>query len=180
MNEHVHARSNVQVAELERACQSNDHRRVDIAQTALSVCFFRGALLELIFQCTRRERLGRYAAGQGCVVVDVEFQQVEERVVDEVDCAVDVLLYAEEKLERSACFVAGREWNVGKLACSVGNMFAGVTDGLSAKRLIYSAQHCNVHGPVQAADGYLLADTVPLLYKWLLGSFGSGERGVKG
>ena len=180
MNQHIHARSNVQVAELQRASQRDYHWRVDFAQTALAIGILCCSLLELIFQCAGRERLRRYAAGQRCIVVDVKLQQVEERVVDEVDCAVDVLLYAEEKLERSACFVAGREWNIGKLACSVGNMFAGVTDGLSAKRLIYSAQHCNVHGPVQAADGYLLADTVPLLYKWLLGSFCSGERGVKG
>jgi hypothetical protein len=62
--------------------------------------------------------------------VDVELEQVEERVVDEVDCAVDVLFYTEEKLERAACFVAGREGNVGELACSVGDVFAGVTDEL--------------------------------------------------
>jgi hypothetical protein len=55
---------------------------------------------------------------------------VEERVVDEVDCAVDVLFYAEEELERAAGFVAGREWNVGELACSVGDVLAGVTDEL--------------------------------------------------
>ena len=112
MDENIHACSDVQVAELECARQRDDHRRVDIAQTALSVCFFRGALLELIFQCTRRERLGRYAAGQGCVVVDVEFQQVEERVVDEVDRAVDLLLYAEEQLQRAAGFIASRERDV--------------------------------------------------------------------
>ena len=112
MNQHIHTRSNVQVAELECARQRDDHRRVDIAQTALSVCFLCSTLLELIFQSAGRERLGRYAAGQGRVVVDVEFQQVEERVVDEVDRAVDLLLYAEEELQRAAGFIASREWDV--------------------------------------------------------------------
>ena len=65
--------------------------------------------------------------------MDVKLQQVEERVVDEVDCAVDVLFYAKEELERAACFVAGWEWNVGKLACSVGDVFASVTDILSMR-----------------------------------------------
>jgi hypothetical protein len=126
VNQHIHARSNVQVAKLQRARQRNDHRCVDIAQAALSICFFRGTLLELIFQCARRERLCGYAAGQGRVVVDVEFQQVEERVVDEVDRAVDVFLYAKEEFQRAAGFIAGREWDIRQLACSVGNMFAGV------------------------------------------------------
>jgi len=112
VKQHVHARGDVQVAELERARQRDDHGRVDIAQAALSVCFFRGAFLELFFQCAGWEGLGRYAAGQGCVVVDVEFQQVEERVVDEVDCAVDLLLYTEKELQRAAGFIASREWDV--------------------------------------------------------------------
>jgi hypothetical protein len=130
MHQHIHARSNVQMAELQRTGQRNDHWRVDVAQTALAIGILRCSLFEFIFQCAGRERLRGYAAGQGSVVVDVELQQVEERVVDEVDCAIDVLFYAEEELERAACFVAGREWNVGELACSVGDVLAGVTDGL--------------------------------------------------
>jgi hypothetical protein len=168
------------VAELQRTSQRNYHWRIDVAQTALAIGVLCCSLLEFIFQCAGRERLRGYAAGQGSVVVDVELQQVEERVVDKVDRAVDVLLYAEKKLERAACFVAGWEWNVGELACSVGNVLAGITDGMSVKRSIESRHQCSIHGPVQTADGYLLADTVPLLYKWLLGSFCSGERGVKG
>lgn len=112
VNQHIHARGNVQVAELQCARKRDDHRRVDIAQAALSVCFFCGALLELIFQCAGRERLGRYAASQGRVVVDVEFQQVEKRVVDEVDRAVNLLLYSEEELQRAAGFIASRERDV--------------------------------------------------------------------
>ena len=130
MHQHIHARSNMQVAELQRTSQRNDHWRVDVAQTALAIGILRCSLLEFILQCAGRERLRGYAAGQGSVVVDVELQQVEEWVVDEVDCAVDVLFYAEEELEREACFVAGREWNVGELACSVGDVLAGVTDRL--------------------------------------------------
>ena len=64
--------------------------------------------------------------------MDVELQQVEERVIDKVDRAIDVLFYAKEELERTAGFIAGREWNVGKLACSVGDVFASVTNALSA------------------------------------------------
>jgi hypothetical protein len=133
MHQHIHARSNVQVAELQRTSECDYHWRVYFTQAALAIGILRCSLLELIFQCAGRERLCGYATGQGSVVVDVELQQVEERVVDKVDCAVDVLLYAEEKLERSAGFVAGREWNVGKLACSVGDVFASVTDVLSVR-----------------------------------------------
>jgi len=51
--------------------------------------------------------------------VDVEFEEVEEGVVDEVDGAVDVFFYAEDKLQWPACFVTGWEWLdslVGRLA----------------------------------------------------------------
>jgi len=138
MNQHIHARSNVQMAELQRTSQRNYHWRVDVTQTALAIGILCCSLLKFIFQCAGRERLRGYTAGQGSVVVDVELQQVEERVVDKVDCAVDVLFYTKEKLERTACFVAGREWNVGKLACSVGDVFAGVTDVLLVNRSIDS------------------------------------------
>ena len=42
----------------------------------------------------------------------VKFQQVEERVVNEVDRAVDVLLYAKEELQRTASFIASWEWDI--------------------------------------------------------------------
>jgi len=139
VHQHVHARSNVQVTELQRTSQRNDHWRVNVTQTALAIGILRCSLLEFIFQCAGWEGLRGYAAGQRSVVVDVELQQVEEWVVDKVDCAVDVLLYAEEKLEWSAGFIASREWNVGKLACSVGDVLAGVTDGLLATQSIPEA-----------------------------------------
>jgi hypothetical protein len=112
VHEHVHARGDVQVAELQCAGQRDDHRCVDVAQAALAICVLRCTLLELIFQRAGREGLGRYAAGQRRIIVDVELQQVEERVVDKVDRAVDVLFHAEEELERAAGFIASREWDV--------------------------------------------------------------------
>jgi hypothetical protein len=45
--------------------------------------------------------------------VDVELEEVEERVVYEVDGAVDVLFYPEEEFERAAGLIAGRERRVG-------------------------------------------------------------------
>ena len=62
--------------------------------------------------------------------MDVEFEQVEERVVDEVDRAVDLFLHAEEELEGSTGFVAGREGDVGELAGDgVGDVFASIAVG---------------------------------------------------
>lgn len=110
--QYIHARSNVQVTELECAGQRNDHGCVDVAQASLAICIFCSSFLELFLQCARRERLGGYAAGQGCVIVDVELKEVEEWVVDKVNCAVDVLLYAEEELERATGFIASRERDV--------------------------------------------------------------------
>lgn len=112
MGQHVQMCSNVQVAQLKRASQRDDHRRVDVAQATLAICLFCSTLLELFFQCAGRERLCRYAAGQGCVIVDVELEQVEEWVVDKVNCAVDILFYAEEELQGTAGFIASREWDV--------------------------------------------------------------------
>lgn len=128
VHQHVHARGDVQVAQLQRTRQRDHHGRINIAQTALAVRLFRRALLELILQSAGREGLGGYAAGERRVVVDVELEQVEERVVDEVDRAVDLLLHAEEELQRPAGLVACREGDVGELACGVGDVLARVTD----------------------------------------------------
>jgi hypothetical protein len=45
--------------------------------------------------------------------VDVEFEEVKEWVVDEVDGAVDVFFYAEDEFEWAAGFVAGEGGDVG-------------------------------------------------------------------
>ena len=58
--------------------------------------------------------------------MDVEFEQMEERVIDEVYCAIDFLLHAEKKLERAAGFVTGWEGDVRELAGGIGDVFAGV------------------------------------------------------
>lgn len=133
VNQHVHARSDVQVAQLQSAGQGNYHGSVNIAQAALTVRLFCRPFLEFILQSAGRERFRRYAAGQWRIVVDVELEQMEERVVDKVDRAVDLLFHAEEELERTAGFVARWEGDVGQLACSVGDVLAGITDRLSTR-----------------------------------------------
>lgn len=58
--------------------------------------------------------------------MDVEFEEVEEGIVDEVDGAVYVLFDAEEEFEWAAGFVAGGEGDVGELAGGVLDVFACV------------------------------------------------------
>lgn len=78
----------------------------------------------LLLEHAGGQRFGGDAAGKRCVVVDVEFQQVEELVRDEVYRAVDFALYAEEELERPSGFVARGEGYVLELAAGVGYVFA--------------------------------------------------------
>ena len=60
--------------------------------------------------------------------MDVEFELVEEGVVDFGDGAVDVFLDAEEEFEGAPGFVAGREGDVGEFVrYGVGDVFAGFT-----------------------------------------------------
>lgn len=60
--------------------------------------------------------------------MDVEFEEVEKRIVDEVNCAVDVFFYSEDEFEWSAGFVACESGDVGELACRfVGDVFACVS-----------------------------------------------------
>ena len=44
--------------------------------------------------------------------MDVELEKVEERVIDEVDSAVNIFFYAEHEFEWSSGFVAGWEGDV--------------------------------------------------------------------
>lgn len=55
--------------------------------------------------------------------MDVEFQGMVELVVD-VDGAIDCLLDAKEKLERSFGFEAGREWYVRQMTAGIGDVLA--------------------------------------------------------
>lgn len=52
---------------------------------------------------------------------------MEERVVYELDGAIDVLFYAENELEGSAGFVTGESWDVDEVVVLVGDVFARVT-----------------------------------------------------
>lgn len=133
VHQDVHARSNMQVAQLQCAGQRDHHRRVDLAQTTLAVRVVLRSLLKLIFQCARRKRLGRYAAGQWGIVVDIELEQVKERVVDEVNRAVDVLLDTKYELKGAAGFVASRKGNIRELAGGIRYMLAGITEMLSVR-----------------------------------------------
>lgn len=84
------------------------------------------SLLILLRQRAGWEGFSGYAAREGRIVVDVELEEVEEWVVDEVECAVDLLFDAEEEFEGPAGFVAGGEGDVGELAGGVGDVFARV------------------------------------------------------
>ena len=97
-----------------------------------------GTLFELLRHRRRREWFGGDAAGERGVIVDVEFEEVEERVVDEVDGAVDFLLDAEEEFEGPARFVAGWEGDVGELAGCIVDVFAGVAVGLQMSGVAHS------------------------------------------
>jgi hypothetical protein len=59
--------------------------------------------------------------------MDVEFEEVEECIIYELDSAVNVLLDAKEKFEWSARLVACWERYVGQLSRFVGNVFTCVT-----------------------------------------------------
>lgn len=115
------------MAQLQRPRQSHNQRRINITQTPLPLSHIFRSVLKLIFQDRGRERLGGDSTGQRRIVVDVEFEEVEEGVVDEVDCAVDFLFDAEVELERAAGLVACECWDVGELAGFVGDVFACVT-----------------------------------------------------
>ena len=71
-----------------------------------------------------RKRLRRDAASERGIVVNIEFEKMEEFVRDKVNGAVYFALNAEEKLERPACFVAGWEGDVLELTAGVGYVFA--------------------------------------------------------
>lgn len=146
MHQHIQTTTHMQMAQLQRPRQRNNHWRINLTQTALSIRHIRRPLLKLFLQRARRQGFGRDAAGKGSIVVDVEFEQVEERVVDEVEGAVDFLFDAEEEFERAAGFVAGEEGDVGELTLGVGYVFACVAVPLLARRLdhwMYGSRHAS-------------------------------------
>jgi hypothetical protein len=77
------------------------------AEGALLGYFVRDAVL--LLEDAGWERFRGDAACEGCVVVDVEFEEVEELVRDKVNCAVYFALDAEEEFEGAPGFVAHGE-----------------------------------------------------------------------
>ena len=60
--------------------------------------------------------------------MDVELEEMEERVVYERDRAVDVFLDTEKEFERSSCLIAGWKRDIGLLASGVCDVLAGITE----------------------------------------------------
>lgn len=83
----------------------------------------------LLFEYAGREGFGRDATCERRVVVDVEFEEVEEFVCDKVNRTIDFLLDAEEEFEGAVGFVAGWEGDVLQLAAGVGYVFACFAGG---------------------------------------------------
>jgi hypothetical protein len=114
---------NMQVTQLQRPTQRDNERGVQRrlrAQRAFLCRFVRDAVFAL--EDRGRERLGRDTAGERRVVVDVEFEEVEEFVGYEVDGAVYVFFHAEVEFEGPARFVADWERDVLELAGRVDDL----------------------------------------------------------
>jgi hypothetical protein len=113
----------------------------------------------LLFEYAGREGFGRDATCERRVVVDVEFEEVEELVRDKVNRTINFLLNAEEELEGAVGFVAGRERNVLQLAAGVGYVFACFTGG-RLRLPLRGERGKMLHCTVQTADGNWLARVV--------------------
>ena len=59
--------------------------------------------------------------------MNVVFEQMEERIVNEVNGAIDILFHAKNEFERSACFVAGESGYVDEFVVRIGDVFASFT-----------------------------------------------------
>ena len=99
MHEQIQIIAHMQMAQLQRPRQRNNKRRVHgtlRAQRALLATLIRHPVF--VFEHAGWQGFRGDAARERRVVVDVEFEQVEEFVRYEVDGAVDVFFYAEEEL----------------------------------------------------------------------------------
>ena len=85
------------------------------------------ALFEVLLQNGGRKRFCWYPAGERYIVVNVVFEQVKERIVNEVNGAIDILFYPKHEFERSASFVAGESGYVDEFVVGIGNVFASFT-----------------------------------------------------
>jgi hypothetical protein len=91
----------------------------------------------------------RQTAGERGVVVDVEFEEVEEGVCYEGNGAVEFVFYAVADFERLAGLVAGWEGNVLEFVGGVLDVFARFTEGVLVfilllfveAPLVFSAPH---------------------------------------
>ncbi len=117
VEQHIHVRADVHVAQLEGAGESEDKRDV----------FLLGLLLADHLDVRGRAR--RQAAGQGRVAVDVEFEEVEERIADHGDGAVLLAFDAVVKFERVFRLVADREGDPLDLVRRVLDVFARFAGG---------------------------------------------------
>lgn len=97
MQQNVHVRADVHVAQLQGTCHGEDKRDVLALRELLAD--------DLDMRCRPRGQ----TAGEGRIAVDVELEEVEEGVADEGDGAVDFALGAVVEFKRAAGFVAERE-----------------------------------------------------------------------
>lgn len=115
VQQHVHVRADVHVAELQRAGQGEYQRDVLLL----------GQLLANDLDV--RRRAGGQAARERRIVVDVELEQVEEGVGDEGDGAIDLAFDAVVELQGLAGFVARWEGDPLQLVVGQFDVFAGIT-----------------------------------------------------
>lgn len=120
VQQHVQVRADVHVAQLQRPREGEDERYVLLLRHLLADDLDVGLW-------ARRE-----AAGQRRVVVDVELEEVEERVVDKGDGAVDLALDAVVELERLVCLFADGEGGPFELVGFVLDMLSGFAVDSSA------------------------------------------------
>lgn len=180
VQEQVQAVADVQVAKLQGAGQADDERGVQVRLRAEGA-FLRGLVgyAVLLLENAGGEGLRWDAAGEGRVVVDVEFQQVEEAVGDEFDGAVYLALDAEEEFEGAPGFVARREGDVLELAVDVGDVLACLSVVVLAGRSVGRGIGIVLHCAVQAGDGNWLACVVASCFFEPLQRFLTAHRACK-
>lgn len=77
-------------------------------------------------------RSGRETAREGCVGVDVEFEEVEERVGDGCDGAIERCVYTISEGEWLACFGASRKGDILEVVLFVLDVLAGFSEFMLA------------------------------------------------
>jgi hypothetical protein len=115
VQQNIHVRADVHVAELQRAGEGEYQRDVLLLRQPLAN------------DLDVRRGAGGQAARERRIVVDVELEQVEEGVGDEGDGAIDLALDAVVELQRLSGLVAGREGDPLQLVVGQFDVFAGVT-----------------------------------------------------